>query len=212
MYASSVLCIVFCSSEQKIMWQCFVQFMEVICFISLLVWDAKSDWAEEPVLLTPLESILELLLIFLQISSGFFVTRIFTVLDAYGLVAVIQLKLLHPENTGIPRWFLPVLIIFFFPPFVLLSQKMHTTLGKKWYLSVSCASSSGLYHWCSFMQLWIIFGYPMLLFPAFLLLQPEEYKPVNLSLPHKNDLLIRASILDKQLSSSLMLRKLFWCP
>lgn len=97
------------------MWQCFVQFMKVICFTSLLVWDAKSDWAEEPVLLTPLESILELLLIFLQISSGFFVTRIFTVLDAYGLVAVIQLKLLRPENTGIPRWFLPVLIFFFFP-------------------------------------------------------------------------------------------------
>lgn len=113
------------------MWQCFVQFMKVICFTSLLVWDAKSDWAEEPVLLTPLESILELLLIFLQISSGFFVTRIFTVLDAYGLVAVIQLKLLRPENTGIPRWFLPVLILFFFFPFCLTLSEDAYHLGEK---------------------------------------------------------------------------------
>lgn len=68
-------------------------------FYYLLVWDAKSDW--EPVLLTPLDSILELFLIFLQISliSIFLiVTRIFTVLDAYDLVAVIQLKHLHPEK------------------------------------------------------------------------------------------------------------------
>lgn len=163
--------------------------------------------------LTSLDSILELLPLFLQISliSVFLiVTGIFTVLDAYGFMAVTQLKCLHPAQYR-HSYMIPAHRDFFFL-FVLLSQKICITLGKKWYLSISYASWSGLYLWCFLMQLLSVFSYPTLLFLAFLLLQLEEYKPANLSLPHKNHLLIRAWILNKWFTSSLMLRNLFWCP
>lgn len=82
--------------------------------------------------LTSLDSILELLLLFLQISliSVFLiVTGIFTVLDAYGFMAVIQLKCLHPAQHR-HSYMIPAHRDFFFPFCLTLSEDMYY-LGEK---------------------------------------------------------------------------------